>query len=61
MVSRSMDAGATIYKRLHAIDVTSGNEKTGSPVNITASYPTAAGGSVALSTRQENQRTGLRW
>src|SRR6185437_1516949 len=60
VVSKSMDAGAAnFYQRLHAIDVTTGNEKAGSPVNITASYPTAAGGSVAFSTRQENQRTGL--
>ena len=60
VVSKSMDAGATnFYQRLHAIDLTSGNEKTGSPVNITATYPTAAGGTLTFSTRQENQRTGL--
>ena len=60
VVSKSMNAGATtFYQRLHAIDVTTGDEKTGSPFNITASYPTAAGGTVTFSTRQENQRTGL--
>ena len=59
VVSKSMDAGATnFYQRLHAIDLTSGLEKTGSPTAIAATYP-STGGPVSLSTRQENQRTGL--
>lgn len=66
VVSKSMVAGAdpddsTYYQRLHAIDVTTGNEKSGSPVTIAASFPGTSGGgaSVTFSARQQNQRTGL--
>ena len=52
---------AAFYQRLHAIDVATGNEKTGSPATITATYPgTGDGGTtVAFNARQENQRTAL--
>jgi Putative Ig domain len=62
VVSKSMNAAGTLfYQRLHAIDITSGSEKPGSPANIAATYPgTAAGGStVAFSARMEDQRAGL--
>ncbi|HUN71818.1 MAG TPA: Ig domain-containing protein [Steroidobacteraceae bacterium] len=62
VVSKSMNAAGTLfYQRLHAIDITSGAEKTGSPVDIAATYPgTAAGGStVPFSARMEDQRPGL--
>ena len=48
-------AGTSFYHRLHAIDITTGSEKPGSPGSaITASYS-----SVAFVSQQELQRTGL--
>lgn len=62
VVSKSMNSGGTtFYERLHAIDLTSGAEKPGSPVTIAATYPgTGDGGTVVtFNTRQQNQRAGL--
>jgi hypothetical protein len=62
VVSKSIDSTlSTFYQRLHAIDITSGAEKSGSPVLIAGSFPgTGSGGSsVAFSAKQENQRAGL--
>ena len=68
VVSKSMDAtGTYFYQRLHAIDVTTGNEKAGSPILIQGTYPgtgdsTLPGGSATMTTfnaRYELQRTGL--
>jgi Putative Ig domain len=62
VVSKSMNAAGTLfYQRLHAIDMTSGAERAGSPVDIAATYPgTAAGGStIAFSAQMEDQRAGL--
>jgi hypothetical protein len=62
VVSKSINAaGTTIYQRLHAIDLFTGNERSGSPATISASYPGTFGGgpSVAFSPQQENQRSGL--
>jgi len=61
-VSKSVDsAQTTFYQRLHAIDLATGNEKTGSPVTIAGTYPgTGDGGTVVtFNARQENQRAGL--
>jgi hypothetical protein len=55
-------AGTSFYHRLHAIDITTGSEKPGSPGGaITASYPGTGSGStsVAFVSQQELQRTGL--
>jgi hypothetical protein len=62
VVSKSViPAQLLFYQRLHAIDITTGNEKTGSPATINASVPgTGSGGTtVAFSAKQENQRPGL--
>ncbi|HEX8755087.1 MAG TPA: Ig domain-containing protein [Steroidobacteraceae bacterium] len=62
VLSASMNAAGTeFYQRLHAIDVTTGAEKPGSPVAIAATVPgTAYGGtSIAFDPRMENQRAGL--
>jgi hypothetical protein len=62
VVSKSMNpAGTTFYQRLHAIDVTTGLEKTGSPVTISGTYPGTGDGGAAdtFNTRQQLQRTGL--
>jgi len=66
VVSKSMSAGepaatTSYHQRLHAIDVTTGNEKTGSPVTIAATSPGTYGGGtrVTFSLRQHLQRPGL--
>jgi hypothetical protein len=60
VVAKSVDSGRTnFFQRLHAIDLATGTERSGSPVAIAASYPAAGGGSVTFSARQENQRAGL--
>jgi hypothetical protein len=62
VVSKSMSGGGTsFYQRLHAIDLTSGAEKAGSPVTLGGTYPgTGDGGAlVTFNTQQQNQRAGL--
>jgi len=62
VVSKSVSAaGTTFYQRLHAVDITTGNERTGSPVAISATFPGAGdgGSTVTFSPRQQNQRAGL--
>ncbi len=62
VVSKSVIAsGPSFYQRLHAIDLTTGNEKFSGPVTIAATYPgTGDGGTTtAFSAREENQRPGL--
>jgi hypothetical protein len=59
VVSMSVNsAHTTYYHRLHAINLTTGTEKTGSPVTIGGTYP-AAGGMVSFDPHQHLQRTGL--
>jgi hypothetical protein len=62
VVSKSMNSGGTVfYQRLHAIDLATGNEKSGAPVTITATYPgTGDGGTTdTFNPRQQNQRPAL--
>jgi hypothetical protein len=62
VVSSSFESGAPIF-RLHALDVTSGQEKFGGPVVIAPSVPGTAADSnglvVPLTTRNHKSRTGL--
>jgi hypothetical protein len=62
VVSKSVIAsGPSFFQRLHAIDLTTGNEKSGSPVTIAGTYSgTGDGGTtVTFDARQQNQRPGL--
>lgn len=62
VVSKSMNfAGTSFYQRLHAIDLATGAEKAGSPINIAATYPgTGDGGSqVTFNARMQHQRAAL--
>jgi hypothetical protein len=63
VVSKSMDStGTYFYQRLHAIDVTTGNEKAAnSPILIQGTYPGTGDGSTTTTfvARYELQRTGL--
>ncbi len=55
--------GSNYFLRLHALDVTSGAEKYGGPVVITATVPGtgngSSGGTLTLDPEWENQRPGL--
>lgn len=57
------NASKTFTQRLHALDITTGNEKFGGPVVITASVPGtgvgASSGQVAFNPMTQNQRPGL--
>jgi hypothetical protein len=62
VVSKSMNSAETaFYQRLHAIDLATGAEKPGSPIDIAATYPGIGdGGSlVTFNTRTEHQRAAL--
>ena len=63
-VTKSVNAAQTVfYQRVHAIDITTGNEKAGAPLLAAGTYPGTGDGNgtgvVAFNTRQELQRTGL--
>jgi hypothetical protein len=63
VVSKSVNtAGPTFYQRLHAIDLATGRERTGSPVTISATFPgttDCGSGNTDFSPRQNGQRPGL--
>jgi hypothetical protein len=62
VVSKSVNAQkTTYYQRLHAIDATTGNEKAGSPVLVTATYPGSGDGgtTVTFTPRYHHLRCGL--
>lgn len=64
VVAKSMNsAGTMFYQRLHAIDLTTGNEKFSGPANIGSSitFPGTGDGdaTVSFNPRQQNQRPGL--
>jgi len=62
VVSKSVIlSGPTFYQRLHAIDLTTGNEKFSGPVSISATYPGTGDGGTTTTfvAQQENQRPGL--
>jgi hypothetical protein len=62
VVSKSTNAAQTsFYQRVHAIDVLTGNEKSGSPMLISGSVAGNGDGgtTVAFNARQELQRPGL--
>jgi len=62
VVSKSMNApGTSFYHRLHAIDLTTGAEKPGSPMTIAATYPGTGDGAseVKFNARTQHQRAAL--
>jgi hypothetical protein len=64
VVSKSVDPTVpAVYQRLHAIDITTGNENFGGPASINGAITFAGtgdgGSTVAFNAQQENQRAGL--
>ncbi|MGH8289844.1 MAG: hypothetical protein ACREV7_12600 [Steroidobacteraceae bacterium] len=61
VVSKSVvySAGLHFHERLHAIDLATGAERTGSPITISATYVGDGDRRVAFDPRTENQRAGL--
>ena len=62
-VAMSKDGSGHYFQRLHALDVTTGDEKPGSPVSVQATYPgsgdNSSGGSVIFDPSQYKERAGL--
>ena len=62
-VGMSKDATGAYHQRLHALDITTGKEITGSPTEITATYPgmgdNTQNGNVLFDPSQYAERTGL--
>jgi len=59
LVAMSLDAASHYHQRLHALDVTTGAELAGGPTEITASVPTAAGGTNAFDPVAYEERAAL--
>jgi hypothetical protein len=64
VVARSIsNTGAIFVQYLHALDITTGNEKPNSPIYITATYPGTGsgnlGGVLTFDQQKQNQRPGL--
>jgi len=63
LVAMSKDTQGNYYQRIHALDLTTGNELFGGPTTIKASYPGAgdnsSNGSVVFDPKQYKERAGL--
>src|SRR3989454_7974331 len=59
VVAMSKDNFGNYHQRLHALDVTTGAELSGSPKEIQATYPTAGGGTTTFAPGQYKERAGL--
>lgn len=63
VVGMSLDHSGAYHQRLHALDVTTGAEQAGSPVEISATYPgtgaNSSGGNVIFDPGQYAERAGL--
>jgi hypothetical protein len=63
VVAMSKDSMSNYHQRLHALDITSGMEEFGGPVDIAAKYPgtgdNSQGGYVVFDPKQYKERAGL--
>ncbi|MGA7109795.1 MAG: pyrrolo-quinoline quinone [Terracidiphilus sp.] len=63
VVGMTLDSSGNYHQRLHALDVTTGAELSGSPTEIAASFPgsgaNSSGGKVVFDPRQYAERAGL--
>ena len=62
-VTKSEGPSGTFHQRLHALDLSTGNEKSGGPANVSGSVAgdgyDASGSTVTFNSRTHHQRTGL--
>ncbi len=63
VVAMSKNSGGTYFQRIHALDLTTGQELFGGPMNVTATYPgtgdNSSGGNVVFDPKQYKERPGL--
>jgi hypothetical protein len=63
VVAMSKDPNSNYHQRLHALDITTGKEEFGGPVEIVAKYPgtgdNSQGGNVVFDPKQYKERAGL--
>src|SRR5205807_3660364 len=59
VVAMSKDSSSQYHQRLHALDVTTGAELFNGPAEISATYPTAGGGSTTFAPGQYAERAAL--
>jgi hypothetical protein len=63
LVAATKDGSGNYHQRLHALDLTTGAEQPGSPVDIRAVYPSmgpqSSNGQVVFDPKQYNERAGL--
>ena len=63
VVAMSKDSSGNYFQRLHALDLTTGNELFSGPKNITATFPgsgdNSSGGNVVFDPKQYKERPGL--
>lgn len=63
LVAMSQDGSGAYHQRLHALDVTTGTELPGSPVEVSASFPgtgpNSSGGKLTFNPGQYAERAGL--
>jgi hypothetical protein len=63
VAAMSKDSSGNYFQRLHALDLTTGAEQFGGPVDVAASYPgigdNSSGGTVFFDPKQYKERAGL--
>ena len=59
VVAMSRDSSGGYHQRIHALDVTTGGELFNGPTEISATYPTAVGGSTTFDPGAYEDRAGL--
>jgi Immunoglobulin domain len=59
VVAMSKDAGSNYHQRLHALDVTTGIELLGGPVEVAATFPASGGGTATFQAGDYEERAAL--